>query len=473
MSVVRTVEEIGPCRKELVIEVPAPAVDAETERVVREYGRRAKIPGFRPGKVPPKVVRQRFRQEIDQEVVDRLVPRYWRQAEAEKELRPLTQPELAGVEEREDGGPLVFTAHVEVRPEIELGNIEDFDLPDLSAEPTDEEVDKTVEELRQRAGDWVPVERAAAQGDLVSIGIREVTADQAKEEGKPEKQPEDEELQAIDVEVGSPNVWEELSLALTGRTEGQKGDFSRMDENDGEVRERSFQFEVHGVKERELPELDDELAEQLGGFESVDALRTAVRERLGAEKASARSEQREKALLDQLRERNPLALPAGVVEIEVQGMVREYAEGLARQGVDLEHAEIDWRAMGEQARPAAEKRVHARLLLDAVADKLGIEVTEEELERALSQIARGQKASTGAVRRALDQDGRLTELQGQMRRSKTVRRLLGEEPEATEAEAVESAEAGETEGEGEAAADEPGADPAAGADEGADEETDG
>lgn len=462
MSVVRTVEEIGPCRKELVIEVPAPAVDAETERVVRDYAKRVKIPGFRPGKVPPKVVRQRFRQEIDQEVVDRLVPRYWRQAEAEKELDPLTQPELAGVEDREEGGPLVFKAHVEVRPEIELGNIEDFDLPDVPAEPTDDEVGEALEELRRRAGDWVPVERAAAQGDLVSIGIRETTP--SDDHGKAEEaeaaegeEPAEPEMDPVDIEVGADGVWEELSLALTGRKEGQKGDFSRMDENDGEVKERSFQFEVRGVKVRELPDLDDELASQLGGFESLDELRTAVRDRLTAEKSAARREQREKALLDQLRERHPLALPVGVVEGEVQGMVRDYAEGLARQGVDLEHAQIDWKAMGEQARPMAEKRVHARLVLDAVSKELGVEVSEEELESALSQIARGQKASPAAVRRALDEDGRLAELQGQMRRSKTMRRLLGEEPEEADVAQEAAPEDATADAEEPAAADEPAA----------------
>jgi trigger factor len=246
------------------------------------------------------------------------------------------------------------------------------------------------------------------------------------------------------VEVGSANVWEELTLALTGRKEGQSGEFSRMEDDEGEVRERTFRFEVRGVKERELPELDDELAAKFGDFETVDGLRTAVREQLTREKQAKGRQERETALLDQLRERHPLALPEGVVNGEIQGMIREYAEGLAHRGVDLEEAGIDWPAMAEQAKPMAEKRVHARLLLDAVAKELELEVSDEELERTLSQIAQSQQASTPAVRAALSQDGRLEELQGQMRRGKALRRLLGEEDEepagdASEGEASEPA----------------------------------
>ena len=438
MSVVRSIEDIGPCRKEVTIQVPPEAVDAETSRITREFGRQVKLPGFRPGKVPSEVVRQRFREEIDKEVVERLVPRYWRQAEAESGIEPLGQPELAGIEDHESGEPLVFTAHVEVRPEIELGNIEDFQLPEPAGEPSEEEVETALEELRSRAGDWIPVERPAAQGDLVAVAIREVDGD-GDRSGEGDEGSAEPEAEVVEVEIGSPNVWEELSVALTGRSEGQSGTFSRMEEREGEVRERSFEFEVRGVKERELPALDDELAAELGDFESVEELRSAVRAQLGAEKASKAAEERERAVLDQLRERHPLALPEGVVQSEIRGMVQDYAQGLADRGVDVENAELDWRAMGEQARPMAEKRVHARLLLDAVADELDLEISDEELESMLGRIAREQGASTQAVGRALERDGRLAGIKGRMRRAKAVRRLLGEEEDAPAAEAAEGA----------------------------------
>lgn len=418
MSVVQSIQDIGPCKKELKIEVPAETVDAETDRVVREYGRQAKIPGFRPGKVPAHVVRKRFREDIDKDVVERLVPRFWQQAETEAGLAPITPPQLAGVEDREEGEPLVFTATVEVRPEIELGALDGFDLPDPAAEPTEEEVETTLEELRGRAGTWVEVERPAGQGDRVTAEIEEVTEGEGDgEEAGPEP---------VQVEVGSPQVWEELSVALTGLSAGQKGEFDRMHDEEGVVRERKFRFQVQKVEERDLPELDDALAKQIGGFDSVAELETAVREQLTRQKENERGEARERALLDQLRARHPVALPDGLVDQETETLVREYAESLARQGVDVRNVEIDWRSMAEQARPSAEKRVHARLLLEEIAKREGIEVEEPELEGMLAQIGQPQGVSASVVRRTLQKDGRLAGLRAQMLRAKTVRHLMGE-----------------------------------------------
>src|SRR3954447_20574259 len=148
MSVVLSVEDVGPCRKQLKIEVPGPAVAAETERVVNEHKKRAKLPGFRPGKVPGNMVRQRFKKEIEEEVTERLVPRYWHQAEAEQKLDPLLPPELADVE-LSLGEAMTFTAIVELRPEIALGQYSELDLPEMSVEPSEDEIERQMDELRK------------------------------------------------------------------------------------------------------------------------------------------------------------------------------------------------------------------------------------------------------------------------------------------------------------------------------------
>lgn len=440
MSVVQSIQEIGPCKKELKIEVPAETVDAETERVVKEYGRQAKIPGFRPGKVPPAVVRKRFQEDIDKDVVDRLVPRYWQQAQSEAGIEPITQPELAGVEDRSAGEPLIFTARVEVRPEIELGELGGFDLPEPPEELSEEEVQRTLEELRGRAGSWSEVDRPAGQGDLVTVEIEETTGGEPAE-GEPLDGPE-----AVQVEIGSPQVWEELSLALSGRSAGQKGEFARMHDEEGEVRERSFRFQVQKVEKRELPELDDALAREIGDFETVADLERAVRAQMAEQKATEGREARERALLDQLRARHPLALPEGLVDQENEKLVREYAESLARQGVDVKNAGIEWRSIAEQARPSAEKRVHARLLLEEIARREGIAVEEPELEGVLMQIGQAQGLSSAVVRRTLSEDGRLAELRSQLLRAKTIRHLLGETPPSVSAESGEAGKSGEAAG---------------------------
>ena len=418
MSVVVSIEDVGPCRKQLVIEVPQPAVEAETRRIVGEFRKRARIPGFRKGKVPVEMVRQRYEREIDQEVVDLLVPRYWHQAAAEKELDLLTPPRVEQVD-HDPGVSFRFTATVEVRPQVEIGELDDIALPEPETEPEDEEIDKTVEDLRRQAADWVPADRAAARGDRVRGSLLLLDP----EEETPTEQP-------VDFEVGDENVWEELSLAAVGARPGGKVELERRQGPEQEP--RSYRFTVESVEERDLPELNDELAAKLGDFETLDALREAVAGQLRAAKQRERRLARERALLDEMRQRHPLALPEGIVQQEVEGMLRTYADEMARRGIDLEKAELDWQSLAERERPNAEKRVHARLLLDAAAERQGIEGEEQEFEQVLAQLARAEGRSTGSVRQALDRSGRLSDLRARLRREKLLRRLLGDEPPADE-----------------------------------------
>ncbi len=427
MSVVVSQQDVGPCRKQLTVEVPAPAVEAETQRVIQEYGRRAKIPGFRQGKVPAHVIRQRFAKDIEQEVVERLLPRYWRQAQAEASIEPLLPPELAEEPVLKPGEPFTFTAVVETRPQIELRNTKDFELPDPSVDPGTLEIDDKVDELRKQLADWVPVERPAARGDLVSVEITELTP------GLHGEPAEENKTETVQVEVGDERVWEELSMALQGLSEGQETTFERHEEavqhgdHEHPARDRKFRVKAIAVKERDLPELDDEFAKRVSPeFETAEQLREAVTTRLRGMKHDERREARQRALLDQLRERHPLELPQGVVRKEVEGLVQDYAENLARRGVDVEQAGIDWNAMATDMLPLAERRVHARLLLDAVADAESLQVSEEEFEATLSALARARNTSTVALRKNMDENGQLASLRSQLRRDKTIRHLLGE-----------------------------------------------
>ncbi len=426
MSVVLSIEEVGPCRKKLQVEVPAAAVEAESSRVLQEVAREARIPGFRRGKVPLSLVRKQFEGEVEQRLVERLVPRYWKQAAAEKELDPMGSPEVAGVEYK-SGEPLRFTATVEVRPVVELRNLVDFNLPELRTEPTDEEIDGALAELRHQAADWVPAERPAAHGDRAKVKITEdVAADEHA--GHPHTHTQD-----VEVELGDKGVWEELTLALTGAQPGQERSFERTEGEGDEAKTRRFRAAVEEVKRPVLPELDDAFAAKLGRFTKLDELRTSVAGSLRQARLRERRRQREQALLSQLIERHPLELPQGVVQHESEGMLREYAENLASRGVDLERSPIDWQGMLGQLKPQAERRVHSRLLLDAIAGEKGVAVSEEEFEAALAGFARAQGRSTLAVRQSLDQNGQLAGVRLQLRREKTLDLLLSDGAAATDA----------------------------------------
>jgi trigger factor len=204
-----------------------------------------------------------------------------------------------------------------------------------------------------------------------------------------------------------------------------------------ETREKRFRVRVDAVKERDLPALDDEFAARVSPeFKTVDDLREAVVRKLRSDREEQRREERQRVLVDQLRERHPMELPQGVLRHEVEHLIQDYAETLARRGVDIERAGIDWNRMAEEMTPLAERRVHSRLLLDAVAEAESIDLTDEEFERALAAIARAQGASTPALRRSLDENGRLAGFRAQLRRDKTIRHLLGEggEPSAAGSE---------------------------------------
>ena len=345
MSVVVSIEDAGVCRKQVKIEVPGPAVEAESRRVAEEYRKAAKIPGFRKGKVPLSVVQKRFEEEIRKEVIDRLVPRYWHQAEAESGLDPLMPPTVEQVD-FETGESLTFDAMVEVRPEITLGNLDSFNLPAPAGPASDEEVDEAVEDLRRRIAEWVDADRPAARGDLVAGKVELVSDD----EGAAEQPP-----QPVTFEVGDENVWEELTLAVTGQSAGSTAEFERTEmtppvpgEEPAEApveQTRKYRIEIEAVRERDLPEVDDAFAAKVGEFETVAAMREALTERLSANKAQDSRRRRERAVLDQLRERHPLQLPEGVVNRETENMLRSYAENLARQGIDPEKADIDWQQL--------------------------------------------------------------------------------------------------------------------------------
>ena len=264
--------------RKLTIEVPAEAVDAEMGRVVGKFRKGLSLPGFRRGKVPLSLVHKRFKEEIRQEVLDRLLPRYWHQAQAEKDLDPMLPPKVDELE-LEPGKPMTVVASVDTRPEVELKDFRNFDLPAEDTEPTTDEVDDALTDVRRNHAEWRVVSRPAANGDLV---VARIVGDEEAAESDP-----------IQVELGADNVDEELTLALTGLSAGGSAEYPADGEQDRRI-------EVVEVKELELPELDDDFA-SLVGLESAESLRQAAETQLRQSKERQLRQRREQAMLEQLR----------------------------------------------------------------------------------------------------------------------------------------------------------------------------
>lgn len=436
MTVVVSMREVGPCRQEFEIEVPAEEVDAEYLRVAREYRRRARIDGFRKGKAPLDLVRQRFVEAIGEDVSERLAPKYWQMAREEHDVHPLLPPSVAPVQVV-PGSPLRFQVTVDVEPEVEIGDDRSFELPQPEVEPSEVEVDELLAQVRHERSTWVPVERAAARGDRVRGKVHRAALPGFKEEeAGGEGENADQRGAAthdIDLELGDERVWPELTDNVSGLTAGQSATFDRREEDDGVERQRAYDIELHEVLERKLPEVNDEWAASLAApIESVDDLRSNLRDQLRARKAEAAGQQRTETLLDQLRERYPVTLPEAVVEREAFQMARSYANNLARQGVDLEQQQLPWEQLIEQVRPQAEKRAHASFLLDRIAREDEIEPSAEDLERALEIMARARNTHRGKLRRELERDGGLEMLKIELRRDRTVQALLGANAPADE-----------------------------------------
>ena len=362
MTVVVSKREVGVCRQEFEIEVPAAEVDAEYLRVARDYRRRARIDGFRKGKAPLDLVRQRFAGSIGEDVPERLAPKYWRKARDEEDVHAMLPPSVAPVQ-AEPGQPLRFTVTVDVEPDVEIDESRTFSLPQAETEPSELEVDELLEQLRLQRSTWVPVERTAARGDRVRGRIHRAAlpgydpppaAEGGDRDAAREQDPRGPATHAIDLELGDERAWPELTDNLTGLSAGLKAGFRRTEMDEDVERQRLYEIEVEEVLERKLPEVNDEWASSLAStIDTVDDLRGQLRDQVRAQKTEQAGNQRADALLDQLRERYPATLPEAVVEREAVQMARSYATNLARQGVDLERQQLPWDQLMEKIRPQA------------------------------------------------------------------------------------------------------------------------
>jgi len=411
------------CKREIELEIPAENVQKATEKVARDIARIARIPGFRPGKAPVTLVRRRFADDIQGEVVQSLVPEFLEKALDEKKLVPVTRPEVDKVEFKE-GEPLRFRAIFEVLPEFELGDYKNLTVQVDDVEVGDAQVDKTLEEMRERAATFVPVEgRAAQDGDHVLIKLNGVPADG----GDPV------EADNILVHLGAEETLASFTENLRGANAGETRQFEARypdDYPDEKLAGKTYNYsvEVQGIKEKKLPELNDEFvkdaaggeAPEAGAITTLDELRKKIRENLDAAKEHQQSDQAREKILAELVKQHDFPVPEALIEGQMDTRLERMARSLAAQGVDPRAVNVDWVSLRRRQRESAVNDVKAELLLDRIATAENIDANDEDVEKEIATLAEQSGESATALRARLTKQGALDRIKSKLRSEKTI-----------------------------------------------------
>ena len=416
--------DVSDTRKNLVVEIPADRVDAELSLVTSRYGKAARLPGFRPGKVPAKVIRQRFKGQILQDAAEHLVGHAVEDALSERGLQPIESPDIQNLVVKE-GEPLTFTASFDVVPPFDPGDLSAIELRKTQAPIEDEAVGQALERLRDRAARFEPVE-----GGVVEAGHTAVVDLVRQGTDKDAKRGDEERHKGVSIEMGAAgnppgfdervlgmNVGETRSFSIT-----YPNDYSNSDLAGGIV---DYTVTLNEIKRRVVPAMDDEFAKDLGEFDSLEALRARVRGDLEAEAAEAAERQLRNDLLKKLAERVPFDVPAALLDREVDRRIEDFARRLMEQRIDPRNANIDWAAFREGQREPAADSVKSAMVLDEIARREQMTVSEADLEAELARYAEGAGRSVAAVRARLQQDGELPRLAAGLRREKAVAWALG------------------------------------------------
>jgi len=421
--------DVNQTRKNVRVEIPSDVVDAEIDRVARGYSRTAKVPGFRPGKTPPRVIKQRFKDQILHEVAHELVPRAVDDALRERGMAAVDTPDVRDVT-IEEGRPLTFTASFDTVPAFEPGEYSTIALRRPSSRVEEKAVDDALDRLRQGAARFEPVEgRGLVEGDTALVDLERWESSGTKERGAGAPGAKKDLHAGVTVELGGKANPPGFDEALLGLESGATKTFTIHYPADYGVKELAdadvtYAVTLHGIKRRVVPALDDELAKDLGDFETLDALRARVREDLEQEARHAAEREIRGELMKELAARVPFEVPASLVEREIERRIEDFARRLMEQHVDPRQAGVDWNAFRESQRELAREAVGGALALDEVARREHLEVSDEEAEREVSRFAERSGRTPAAVRARLEKEGGLSHVYAGLRREKSIDFLL-------------------------------------------------
>ncbi len=410
--------DVSETRKNLVVEIPSTVVDAEIDKVSRDYSKAARIPGFRPGKVPAKVVRQRFRDQILHDVAHGLIPKAVEEALRERGVEPVDTPDIRDVVV-EEGQPLKFTATFETVPAIDPGDYGSIVLRTRPRLVDDAAVEQALSQLRERSARYEPVEdRGIEVGDSVVLDLERTAIGGAGAT-------QTDRHENVTVDIGAPANPPGFDEALAGLREGESKSFDVQYPADYTISELAgttvqYAASVKGVRKRVVPALDDEFAKDVGEFADLAALRARVRADLEDEAAHEAERETRADLLKQLAARVPFEVPASLLDREIDRRVEEFVRRLIEQQIDPMRTNINWEEFREKQREAAAEAVKGALVLDEVARREHIAVSDADVDAEVQRYAERSGRSAAAVRARLEKESGLGRLYAGLRRERAL-----------------------------------------------------
>ena len=420
------------CKHEIEVTVPVDEIARETDRVVADIQQKAKLPGFRPGKAPASLIRSKFSRQVREDVLENLLPKYFRQKVEEEHLEVVGRPNVKDVHFHE-GEPLRFKAEFEVAPEIELKDYRGVTVHYSEPEVSDEDIAKRLDEIREQKSQFVNVEpRPLVDGDYAVV-----TLDSLSGVDQPVHQDE------VVLHVGDPDTIAGFSDALRGMSPEEEKEFDvTYPEDFGQARLAGktvrFRAKLTTIRTKELPELNDEFAQDLGDYPSLNDLREAVRKAIFHEREFASQQKAKDELIDKLIETHEFPVPEAYIERQIESQLENQFRDLAERGIDPTKLKIDWAKVKEAQRPKALHDVKASLLVDKIAEREAIAPTNDEVDTEVQRIAKQQREPVAAVRKKLQKDGILSRIAYQIRSNKTLSFLFEHARKvAGEAEPVE------------------------------------
>jgi len=413
-------EDVSPVKKIVEVEIPADLISAEAQRVTADFSRQASIPGFRPGKVPTGIVRTRFAKEIQEQVMERLLPRTFQDAIADKGVEIVGEPHLQHMDAFVLGAPVKYKAEFEVKPQFDLGEYRGLSIDDPKIDVAETDIGSMIERLRDQASAYRPVDdRGLEEGDFAMIEMTTSGDGVAPD------------TRGGHFRLGEETPLPELHEALRGKKSGESASFEKTYPDDAQnesFRGRNIKHDVtlKEIRVQEKPEVTDEFAQSTGGWETIDQMREAITADIRKHREFEAKRLKQNQIGELLLAAHDFEVPETLVEEEVGKSLQNYARFLASQGVDIEKAEIDWRKMQEEFRPEAVKRVKRALILEQIAKKENLMVSDVEVDAEIRRAAKEADRDFAEVKHRLRHDGGYEALRMSLSQEKALDMVLHE-----------------------------------------------